>query len=185
MIINIRGTSGSGKSTVVKRLMERCDIEDFTIDGRKRPLMHICRPRNIDSPPLVAIGHYQTPTGGADTISEADYIFELVNESADEGSHVIYEGLMISSDVRRLIEANQNHKAMVSVLNTPIEQCIESIQERRTAKGNTKILNPANTVSKHAAILLQIPRFKRAGVELHHIDREQAFQCCLNGLQWN
>src|SRR5690349_20566073 len=145
-IINIRGTSGSGKSHLVRDVFYCYDSwEPRFIAGRKQPLYYSCG--RTDGPPLCVIGHYESACGGADTISKElefdgrkwrsgiELVFYLVDRAAERGEDVIFEGLIISSDVVRTVELKRHHTLLVIGLTTPLPACLESIQARRNARG--------------------------------------------------
>lgn len=173
MIINIRGTSGSGKTFATRRVMELCGKEIlYHIEGRKRPMAHIFPDAN-----LVVMGSYQTTCGGCDTISKFDDCYEAIDKFAKERRHVLYEGLRQASDVKRIKWLRkQGHKVVAVTLTTPLEECLEAVRERRLARGNTKPLNPFNTTSKYKGIHRADSRLLYMGVSVHKVDREAAFQ---------
>ena len=144
MIINIRGTSGSGKSSLVRKLLlnpvytgrTRCYEKD-----RKQPIGYVYH-RSDNRPNLAVIGHYETDCGGCDTISKMEHIFDLVKKSASAGMDVVFEGLLISADVKRTTELwqwLQEREApfaakpgmLVVALDVPLEVCLASVNERR------------------------------------------------------
>lgn len=177
-ILTIRGTSGSGKTFLARRIMDRYNLQEPVYrPGRKQPLLYNLY-RNPHGTPLRVLGHYASPTGGGDTISDGqDYIAGLARAGHDEGFDVLYEGLVISSDYSRIAGFHaQGLPVGVIVLTTPLDECLASVQERRAARGNTKPLNPKTTREKHRAVLQMVPRFRAAGVPVYHIDREGAFE---------
>lgn len=179
-IITIRGTSGSGKTTLARRIMEMYHQtpEKHFREGRKQPLMYTYpRIAPDDGPSLRVLGHYESATGGGDTISDGqDYIAELARQGHAEGHDVIYEGLVVSSDFSRIAKMHEDGLPVaVIVLRTPLEVCLASVKERRAAKGNHEPLNPKTTTEKHRAVLNMVPRFQAAGIRTYHLDRDAAF----------
>jgi len=191
MIITIRGTSGSGKSTLARRIMNHYPHKTpHFIPRRKQPLyydFHRQHPETetAEDTILRVLGHYETPTGGGDTISQGqDFIAELARKAHEEGLDCLYEGLVVSSDASRVMAM---HKAglpvMVISLNTPLKACLESVRERRAARGDLTPLNPKTTTNKHRAVYLMVDRFKAAGVPTHHVDRETGYQIVKEALK--
>lgn len=182
MIINLRGTGGAGKSHLVRRIMELYDKRDAKfIEGRKRPIGYVCSRSKVDmetvGPPLYVPGHYETPTGGCDTIQLIDDVYAFVNLAAKNGHDVLFEGIMIGDDVRRCVELHRDYKVMVIALNTPLEECLKGIQQRRDARGDDKPLNPKNTISRADRLKRSMmPRLKDAGVDTRWLSREEAFE---------
>lgn len=148
MIINIRGTSGSGKSYVVYRLMEH--FGHHPVLGRSGKIeVH----RLGTQPPTYAIGKYTTACGGCDTVrtdgNSADEIVARLHRYRTRGN-VIFEGLLVSNVIGRWVELAQAVPDFRWVfLNTSKEECVARITARRAAVGNEKPLNPKNTLDKH------------------------------------
>jgi hypothetical protein len=147
MIIKIHGTSGSGKTTTVRNLFDRCVVKPTPIwdaNGR-RPEAYECSLPGVPTPVYV-LGPYTAVCGGMDSISDDDEKIRLLNHYAKLG-HVVYEGLLSSEYYGRLGFTTEkwgdNH--VFAFLDTPIEVCIERVKARRLAKGNTKPLDEANT----------------------------------------
>lgn len=191
MIINLRGTSGSGKSSVVRRVMGRCGYRTpHYVDGRKQPLGYLCGPMSssLDDPypDMYVIGHYETPCGGADTISvpgAMDAVYEMAREAHADGRHCVFEGLLSSCDTRRGIQlVKDGIPFLVIALDTTIEVCLASVQERRTAKGNMEPLNPKNTVSKEKNIRTAMRNLQAAGVDARWCTREEAYHLVMKEL---
>lgn len=172
MIINIRGTSGSGKSYIVREVMRRVHGAKFAIKvpGRRQPLLYrfgFSAPRG--APPhtyLSIIGHYETACGGCDTIHSLDRIYELVREEHGCGNHVLYEGLLLSAEVNRPVALHDaGYPLLVIGLDVPLQECIDSINARRRAKDPDKPpVNPKNTEAKWKQTRRAMQRLEEAGV---------------------
>lgn len=176
MIINLRGTSGSGKSTVVRRIMALYDGKTPAyMQGRRQPTGYLMtqNPRT----PLWILGHYETACGGCDTIPTMEMVYEGVRSGLSAGYHVLYEGLLVQSDVKRLIQLHTDGFPIVVVkLDTSIEDCIASIQLRRNERGDPRPIDPSNTIKKDKAIAPGIIRIRNSGVPVYELNREDAFQ---------
>ena len=182
MVINLRGTSGSGKSTIVRRLMDLYPRKDpFFVTGRKRPMAYGCHRSGGRS--LWVVGHYETACGGCDTINGMETIYGLIREAIEMGYDVIFEGLIVASDVVRCVSLKEQG-LLVLELDTTIDICVQSIQARRDARGDERQLNDGNTRYKMKCIAAQRPRFLSAGVDFRVINREDAFTLCKEKLGW-
>lgn len=176
MIINVRGTSGTGKSTLIRRVMEQYPNKARIMDpGRKQPIGYVCsRPKGNN---LGVVGHYETPCGGCDTIAAMDRIFELVASSWSPQMDIIFEGLLISADVNRT--AALHHATLpllVVALNTPIDVCIESINERRQRRNpDLPPVKEKNTISKYKGVQKSVDRLNAEGVTTFWGSRETAY----------
>jgi len=178
--INIRGTSGSGKSTIIRRVMDLYESREPTVKAtRKQPLGYTCYAPGHT--PLWVAGHYETVCGGCDTINGIDYIYQLIYEAITRGEDVLFEGLIVASDVTRAIELKE-FDGMVIELDTPITECIAGIQSRRDVRGDIRELDPRNTMRKASHIAGQRIRFHESGIDFRILSREDAFICIVNKL---
>lgn len=190
--INIRGTGGSGKSTLVRKVQE-CypNFAKIVEEGRRRP-MATCHwfdggqcvllgggQKHIAG--LFVPGHYETDCGGCDTIKTVDKVYELVRTSAlGDGNNVLYEGIMVMDDVTRAVQFDQDlkkagGKLVVVSLTTPIDLCLAGIRARRGAeKEASKPLNEKNTRERMKRQENSLHRLRQAGVELRKLSRDEA-----------
>ena len=88
IILNVRGPNGSGKSTLVRRLL---GPEPLSVAYHETKVTY-SRDRRV-----AALGHYLTPTGGCDGISQQDTICKLVAALAPHHETVIFEGVIVST----------------------------------------------------------------------------------------
>jgi predicted kinase len=176
MIINIRGTSGSGKTTATRALMERLGPRvPYFVEGRKRPLSY-----TFDEAPekVAVVGSYESAvSGGCDTINTFDECYGEVDRLAKLGYHVIYEGVRQTSDQLRLIRLRKEggHPCTAISLTTPLSVCLDSVRARRAARGVTeadKPLNTKNTSDKHRRMLQTNPQLVRGGVPVIEASRD-------------
>jgi adenylate kinase family enzyme len=137
MLIKLHGTSGSGKSTIARALMDRAML---TVLDRAYKVDRVDIVR-----PIYIIGTYNSQCGGCDTLTATEQI-EQIHKYAPLG-HVFYEGLLGSEYYGKLGQASERYgkEHVFAFLDTPIEVCIERVKARRLAKGNTKPLNEENT----------------------------------------
>jgi predicted kinase len=196
MIINIRGTGGSGKSTVVRRVMEHYPYKTpIYIEGRRQPFYYLLM-RTVAGIPhcLTVPGHYETPTGGCDTIQKIDDVYSIINGAALATTYqgllathsVIFEGIISQDDVKRAVDLKDRVGAenfLVIVLTTPLDECLKGIQMRRDARGDERPLNPKNTENRSKRVKQIALRLKDAGVKVEYHDRESAYRRCIEVLE--
>jgi hypothetical protein len=149
MLINLRGTSGAGKSTVVRNLMAQCGRQPiYGALGLCLPeAYHLVLPQ-----PAYVIGPYTTDCGGCDRILPFALVPQLIERYA-QGGHVIFEGLLMSTcfgEVGRLLMARRDSRVMF--LDTSLRVCIERVKARRAAAGNMRRLNSNLLAQKYATI---------------------------------
>lgn len=188
MIVNIRGTSGAGKSYIVFRLMEKYERrEPHFVTGRKQPQSYTCYRETGN--PLFVCGHYEIPTGGADTLKDYDFIYGLIREAAARGEDVIWEGLVMTSEVTRAIYLAKDYPLLVIGLTTSLEECLASVQSRRDTKAAlkgeaSKPLDPSNTEAKWKMVKNQASRFRDANVDFRWLNRAEALKATLEAFGW-
>ncbi len=197
MIINPRGTSGSGKSFLINRLREQYgrnvrfysnqDSDLFQYAGpyrlekpRKQPLFYVMEREG--GPSAVLLGHYESACGGCDTIASLDTIFGLAREFAQEGMDVIFEGLLVSAEHRRSLALFSDYEHRILRLSTSMDDCVASVQSRRDARGDDRPLNPKNTLLKDKAVASTCRKLKEAGLNMLEVDRNAALQEALDAL---
>lgn len=185
MICQIRGTSGSGKSTVMRKVIDLMgDWNSVKVDGRKQPLYY----RSASEwPDTVVLGHYESPCGGCDTIGSARVVYDLIlsAEVSAHSQHVLCEGLLLSEDVKWTTELHKLVKDRLRVLflTTPLERCLSQIGKRRADAGNDKPLNPANTSNRVRTIERARVKLTEAGVYCRRCSADQAPGIILNWLR--
>ena len=176
MIITLRGTSGSGKSTIVRNVMRNYETgTPVFVTGRKQPMYYILSHPGRKS--LIVMGHYETACGGCDTLNGLDMIFDHVRKFDSEGFNVLFEGLIVSSDYKRTVELHTEGRDIhVIQLSTDVEECIRCVNERRRRKDPEKVdVNPRNTESKYKGTKRIFQRYEEAGLKCHTMAREEAF----------
>lgn len=146
-IVSLRGTHGSGKSTVVTSIMKRYGAEPVPQPGRRKPLGYWVK---LPSGELFVVGPYETACGGCDAIQPYADIWPRIQSAADAGKAVLFEGALVSSSygsIGRSLEP-YGERVTYAFLDTPLEVCLERIRQRRAARGNLEPLNPHNTEFK-------------------------------------
>lgn len=175
MIINIRGTSGSGKSTIIRHLLdEGTDMARFKMPFRKQPYGYSFTHPHLNGR-IAVPGHYESACGGCDTLPSYDSIFDRVREGQANCDHVIFEGLLVSEEVKRTQQLHDDgFDLRVILLETPVEVCLASIRARREARGDTRPLKEDNTRNRVATIERSCKKLEDAGVKVFRTDRDGA-----------
>ena len=185
IILNIRGTNGSGKSTAMRLLMERLGKgTPFQIDGKEAGY-RFRRPGATD---VLVLGKYATACGGLDASfsypGAADDVIFFLDELAGKGN-VVAEGVvaMGSYGIGRLHDFAVKQEAkgntvIFALMDTPLETCIARCEKRRAekaaAKGKeAKPLNPENLKSKWESNHKDIGKLQGLGLDcrmIPHLD---------------
>ncbi len=173
MIIQIRGTSGSGKTTVVMRTFKNKAFGKWTpifVPKRRKPLYYT-------NGPIALIGHYESEYGdfgGCDTIHSVREAIDLIKALYKKYRLIICEGLLLSEDSKRTMELAQKHELRAWFLSTPLEQCLSQIASRRKKRGNDKPFNPRNTVRRIRPIESARVKLTQAGIPCYRMSCSQA-----------
>jgi len=190
-LVNIRGTSGSGKSTAVRSIMERADsVDPFLADPavfgkkRKNPLFYLCQFKG--HPDVAVLGHYGADCGGLDTLPSYAFITELIRTRYSEGQHVIFEGLLLSHDTKQVLglwDWLGKKDFTVLELTETVETCVQSVRDRRARKGQPPEFNTNNTVRRHGEVIRACSKLEAAGVPVRRISRAECVPTVLELLE--
>ena len=149
-IISLRGTHGSGKSTIVRSLLDANDARPIYGALGQRPEAYEVI---LAGKPAFIIGPYNSPCGGCDAVQPYALIPQLIEKYASAGS-VIFEGALISScwgAVGQLLE-RWGREAIVAFLATSVDECIRRVEERRAQRCDARPFDPKNLIHKFEAI---------------------------------
>lgn len=143
MIINIRGTHGSGKSTILRNLINYYDSVPDNRGERKPHGYKLESPYGI----IWVVGSYERECGGCDTIQPYSLIWPRVVEYSETG-HVLFEGALVSNSYGNIGRDSECYGSefVFAFLDTPLDVCIQRILKRRTERGNTKPFDPNKSV---------------------------------------
>ena len=178
MIIQVRGTSGSGKTTVVRKVMERMgDWEPFYKEGRRKPLGYTW-------PGCMVLGHYEIDCGGCDTIGSAPKVYDTIIELKPK-IHVLSEGLLWSEDVKwSLALTEQGYEVRALFLATEPEECLRRVTIRQKGR---KPIDPARVRRKLMTRVETIDRARarlvNSGIYCRRLSLEQSIKRILSWLQ--
>ena len=152
MLISLRGTNGSGKSTVIKALFEAAKPATpiYGVLGIRLPEAYQISVKT--KKPTFVLGPYVTACGGCDRLIPFDIIPPLIEKYAAKGN-VIFEGVIVASiygQVGALMEKYKKQSIML-FLDTTLEECIDRVQGRRDDRGDGREFNPENLTQKFKA----------------------------------
>jgi hypothetical protein len=179
LCICVRGTNGSGKSSIVAAILDVYKGEPI-LDDKGKIRGYLCKdmliPGMVQPKDLRILGSYKTTCGGCDAISTQDAICDLVREWAPLGN-VLFEGLLISGLFSRYnsladeLQTKYGTHSIIGFLDTPLQTCIERTLSRRAkaaaAKGKeVKPFDPYKTLApKFEAIISSRKKFELAGTD--------------------
>jgi len=164
MIVNIRGTSGSGKTYLVRQLMAACNAQPVLDENGKIDAYRL-------DGNIYVLGKYTNICGGCDTIHTQDEVCDRVRKYAAMG-HVIFEGLLATAIWKRYQTLSQELGGMVwAFMDTSLEQCFENIYKRNGGKP----VKEQNTISKWEGARNVCEKAKEAGERVIWFHYENAF----------
>ena len=148
MIVNIRGTSGSGKTTVVRQFLKFATTKTRVKERNSAKIIGYMIEIGLDRPVFVMGPYEEKSSGGCDNFRDLAKVFSEVHYWHEHGFHVIFEGLLISRSKGRVIElwnALGRKNLLILHLMTPLEDCLEGIRQRRMQRSNFKPVDRART----------------------------------------
>lgn len=150
-IVNLRGTHGSGKSTVATQILAMFPNDPYG-SGRKPDGYTVFLPRTRKT--LAIVGSYATACGGCDGIQPYADIWPRVEAAAADHDHVLFEGALISTTYGSIGLASEplGGDFVFAFLDTPQEVAVARVNQRRAARGAAPLADPKNVVEKWATI---------------------------------
>ena len=178
IIANLRGTSGSGKSTVAFTLFDKFPREEIIGgDGKVKGYIVDASSHGVKHP-IYVIGKYTTQCGGADQIPTQ-------REAADrcvhyhQHGHVFIEGLLASAAGPAgalTIAIQETGAARFLIMDTPVEVCLDRVRARRAARGDERPFNPKNTKDKWQQTMSTAKSLHALGYDVRAIDHTNAYE---------
>lgn len=160
MIVNVRGANGSGKSTVVRKLMvvlsPTLPQPIYGLLGPSRPEAYELSLAGV-SKGVFLLGPYDIPTGGCDCLRSGQVV-GLLQKYYDRG-HVLFEGSLISDHWGEVGEFMDKHieDTVLAFMSATYEECLTRLRQRRNSRGEMKALDPKRTAKRH----YEVARTKR------------------------
>lgn len=147
LVVKIGGCNGSGKTSLVRALMAELNAQPITHPTKpKKHIAYVGKNRR----PVYILGSYQNSCGGMDTISDKHERFALVEQYAQPGNVVVFEGLITGKTYGALGELSERpgHKGkwVYTFMDTPFEVCVKRVLQRRKAAGNHAEFDPERTM---------------------------------------
>jgi len=187
VIIQIRGCNGSGKSTIIRKLLRAYGKNPrwAKINGKRKIVGY--RLSRMSQRTYV-IGAYETPTGGCDVFPTVSAVERWVEHFAKKGN-VVFEGAMISTLTGRFVALARKmqsrrdchaHRFIFAVLDTPLHKCRRRIEKRQAKSGrkNSKGTRPFGTdraMQRYRGSMISSPKsLKREGMDVRVLNHKKA-----------
>jgi uridine kinase len=187
MLVNIRGTNGSGKSTVPKIMYDKYHEVVSVRGDYKQPKITLF-PRHM----WLALGVYHNKTGGLDTLKNNAITAETLHYAWTEypDYDIIMEGIIASTifttyqamflDYQVKVELGEINSRKILIMNymPPVEVCIDRVYERNEGKG----VKEDAIISKWKTVERNHHKFLQAGlnsikVNTAKVERKDMLKC--------
>lgn len=188
MIINIRGTNGSGKTHLARQLIgpdpNPVDLNSYPSPTKKEP-GRIRRVEGYGGNGYLAIGSYRQGCGGMDTIPSFEIQQSAIQYALEMGcavENVICEGVLASTVAGSWLNFFQSpriygERVLIAYLDTPLELCLERITARQiAAKGEAREIKVDLVRDKIKAINATRDKFKAAGIDTVTLRHDRALE---------
>lgn len=185
-IVAIKGTNGSGKSTVVRALIAHLG-KQATLRFNSKEAGYRCK---YEDGSLFVLGKYKTAAcGGLDSSfsygGAADDLLLCIDKLAGQG-HVVCEGVIAITSyghdrMTRFADKlkRKGHRMIFAHIDTPADLCVERVKQRRTEAGNPKPFNPEKLLDKYESILKSQEKLREAGCDARILPHEEPLQTLL------
>jgi hypothetical protein len=150
MIVKIAGTSGSGKTSFVRALMDLWGVKPVLWpDSVKVREYRAKLPKPLGHHTHCAVlGDYRNVCGGMDTITDAATRLALVEPycvAKHRTTLVVFEGLFTGNTYGAMGELSERSKNpwLYVIMDTPFDVCVSRVMQRRQARGDERPFDPA------------------------------------------
>ena len=185
-VVAIKGTNGSGKSTVVRALLDRLGKQSI-LRVNSKEAGYRCR---YEDGSLFVLGKYKTAVcGGLDSSfsygGAADDLLLCIEKLAGQG-HIVCEGVIAITSygherMTRFADKlkRRGHRMIFARIDTPAELCVERVKQRRREAGNTRPFDPAKLLDKYQSILKSQEQLLAGGYDARILPHEEPLQTLL------
>lgn len=172
-LVNLRGTNGSGKSSVPFSFINS-DKDTFEltyqVDGKERVIATVC-----PNEKWLFLGAYRTKCGGLDYYKTVEQTVDSLNLVFRLPFNILLEGVIASTifstyaDLFNQININHERDVIVASLLPPLNTCLQRIQSRNGGKEVKcdQVEFKYNTVKKN------VEKFRNAGLNSIELDNSQ------------
>lgn len=142
-IVQLRGTSGSGKTTAMRALFDHLGgmrPVKYNDSRTKVPKVRVYK-AEMAKTDIYVLGDYnpERSAGGCDTIPTVQETIDLIERYGSRPySLVVFEGLLLAHSWGALgeyVHPRWGERYINAFLDTPVETCIQRVTQRRAGKG--------------------------------------------------
>lgn len=148
-VVKLAGCSGSGKSDLMRNIIKITRLAT-TYDGVKVE-SYTGEFRGVN---IAVLGSYANQCGGMDGVQGKNKRIALIRKYiAKPNSITFMEGLIVGKCYGEIGKISEEKKEfgrwLYAWLDTPLEECIRRVVERRIAKGNIRPFDPERTMEQN------------------------------------
>lgn len=178
MIIQVAGTSGSGKSHLFRAFLDYARQDGIVSEQENGYLIKLGKQL------IFVLGKYNVPTGGCDTIHDIPSIYSEIVHLAEIGTNVLYEGLFVMNQTRGPQLAERfGRNVVVLQLTTPLATCFASINARRAERGKDELATRKNTEDNYRRATNYCAKMRDSGARVFKVSRDEALPKLLELLE--
>lgn len=147
ILVNIRGTNGSGKSTIPLSMMDDPKLGVIGINNSKRPYLTL-----FPTYGWVALGTYFNKTGGLDTYKNNEETRQALAWAWNYTDlDIVMEGIIASTIKSTYAELFKRYPTIIMSFLPPLEVCLDRVQQRNGGKPvkEDQIRSKWNTVDRN------------------------------------
>jgi hypothetical protein len=181
MIILLRGNHGSGKSTVVHKVMAETNPSPiFGVLGLKMPEAYRCVPAEMAKRRFYVLGPYEShATAGCDYITKLGVVrmVEFLEQYRQKGD-ILFESIMTSvrimePSIGKWIAANKKD-VLVATLTTTIKECAAAIEKRKLTSVNGTRWNSKHLEAQQRMYERVTSQYEEMGFRQEYVSRDDA-----------
>jgi uridine kinase len=182
MVIDIRGTHGSGKSYIPNRILDSFEClevwgKPLTYEGRAGILGYEVPELNV-----FLLGSYESRSGGCDAVRTQDEIKARVLKFMPH-HHVLLEGILVAHTYKPWSVFATGKPWRFVFLDTPLEKCLARVDARRAEVGKGPIEDSSNIVRDWGRILQMHEKFLADGHSSELVPHETAYDTVIDMLR--
>jgi len=175
MIIQIVGTNSAGKTTAMRSVLTMGqDLIDH-LDERGKVYGHTL---TLAGKRVRVLGPYTQGNAlcvGMDKLGgTAEWQYQFIKENHAEAEFLLYEGMRLNNFRRTAELLNAGIPIYLVVLTTPIDVVLDSLTQRRAAKGQPPLQNVKHVLLNDKRAKSFARNLYQLGATVHQVDRETA-----------
>jgi len=175
VILQICGTNASGKTTAIRTIKDKAlSAEPVIKEGKKKIWGYDLTFEGVELPVRLMGPYEEAATGGMDALSgKAEETYEWIRQEHEEGRHVLLEGIRMHNHMRGVAMMKLGIPYHVFILTTPIEVVLESLKERRAARGADMLENTSHVEANMRRASNYAFKMYESGAKRYKVSREE------------